>query len=556
MDVGELFGGALEAVGVGDLARATELLRDVLEIDDLPLAHQLLGAIAFWDDRLEDARTELEAAFRGFRNAGDVCAAARAATNLAELHYGSLGNESAGRGWIGRAKRLLEDAGPCVEWGYWELGRMACDRLDVDDLARSAARAMDIAREYGDPALELRALADSGLALVTQGHVREGFARLDEALAALTSGEVQDTIAIGTAYCSLLSSCDRAGEVARAEEWARLVRQQVLDPGNQRPRVLGTHCELALGSVLVASGRTREGEAALLACLGPDATASLGHRRDATVRLAELRLQQGRISDAAELLAPIEDFAGAALPLALVHLDRGEPALAVARLRNAVKQLVGDALRAAPMLAALVDAELAAGDPDAAQQARQLLDVLASASDSPVVAALASVAEARLARANDDAAAAVAAFEAALALLATVERPLLTAKIHLDLAAAQIAAGDDAAAIASARAAHAAARRLEAVTIADEAGAVLRGLGVAPPRAARGPDRLVGLTPREADVLEGLRRGETNAEIGARLFLAPKTVEHHVSRVLAKLGVNNRAAAAALAAEAAATSRP
>ena len=52
----------------------------------------------------------------------------------------------------------------------------------------------------------------------------------------------------------------------------------------------------------------------------------------------------------------------------------------------------------------------------------------------------------------------------------------------------------------------------------------------------------------ESDILDGLRRGNTNAEIAARLFLSPKTVEHHVSRVLTKLGVRTRAEAAAIAA--------
>jgi DNA-binding NarL/FixJ family response regulator len=45
-------------------------------------------------------------------------------------------------------------------------------------------------------------------------------------------------------------------------------------------------------------------------------------------------------------------------------------------------------------------------------------------------------------------------------------------------------------------------------------------------------------------------RGDTNGEIAARLFLSPKTVEHHVSRVLVKLGLRTRAEAAAVAAAA------
>jgi DNA-binding NarL/FixJ family response regulator len=61
---------------------------------------------------------------------------------------------------------------------------------------------------------------------------------------------------------------------------------------------------------------------------------------------------------------------------------------------------------------------------------------------------------------------------------------------------------------------------------------------------------LADLTAREREVLDGLRNGETNAQIAARLYLSPKTVEHHVGRLLMKLGVKTRGAAAALAATA------
>jgi DNA-binding CsgD family transcriptional regulator len=53
-----------------------------------------------------------------------------------------------------------------------------------------------------------------------------------------------------------------------------------------------------------------------------------------------------------------------------------------------------------------------------------------------------------------------------------------------------------------------------------------------------------GLTRREQEVLGLIAAGQTNAEIAAKLFISAKTVDHHVSSVLAKLGVPTRGAAA------------
>ena len=52
-----------------------------------------------------------------------------------------------------------------------------------------------------------------------------------------------------------------------------------------------------------------------------------------------------------------------------------------------------------------------------------------------------------------------------------------------------------------------------------------------------------GLTARQLEVLQLLAEGFSNAEIASRLFTSQKTVEHHVSAVLAKLGVHSRAQA-------------
>jgi DNA-binding CsgD family transcriptional regulator len=79
----------------------------------------------------------------------------------------------------------------------------------------------------------------------------------------------------------------------------------------------------------------------------------------------------------------------------------------------------------------------------------------------------------------------------------------------------------------------------------------MRALGIrsipAGPRTATRADPL-GLTRREREVLDLICAGHTNAEIAAKLFISPKTVDHHVSAVLAKLDAPTREVAAAHAA--------
>jgi DNA-binding NarL/FixJ family response regulator len=99
-----------------------------------------------------------------------------------------------------------------------------------------------------------------------------------------------------------------------------------------------------------------------------------------------------------------------------------------------------------------------------------------------------------------------------------------------------------------------------AAQIAAEALAAARSLGAAPlaadlevlgrrGRLAAGstlekPPRRLGLTEREAEVLDLLAEGRTNRQIGDVLFISEKTVSVHVTNLLRKLGVDSRTEAA------------
>src|SRR5205814_3806410 len=97
--------------------------------------------------------------------------------------------------------------------------------------------------------------------------------------------------------------------------------------------------------------------------------------------------------------------------------------------------------------------------------------------------------------------------------------------------------------------------QLEALALLERLGAApaaarmrrqLRQQGIAGlPRGAHLSTRAnqAGLTNRQLEVLHLMADGFSNAEIAHRLFTAPKTVEHHVSAVLSKLGVRSRAQA-------------
>jgi DNA-binding CsgD family transcriptional regulator len=298
-------------------------------------------------------------------------------------------------------------------------------------------------------------------------------------------------------------------------------------------------CRTIYAGVLTATGEWEQADRELEPTLrGYDELG--GERRVyALGRLAELRVRQGRLGEAERLLDGHEDHR-LAVPAAVgLALARGNAALACALVERRLEG-ADDAARAV-LLPLCAQARLAAGDLDGADAATGVLEELAARLRRDNLAALAAFARGRIAVARGEDAAPRRSLGEALDAFRRLRMPLEEGRAQLALA--RLEEGE--LARRGARGALATFERLGAARDADEAAALLRALGVS----GRSAPRLDGeLTAREREVLALLGEGLSNRAIADRLYISPKTAEHHVGRILGKLGLRSRAEAAAHAA--------
>ena len=497
----ELLREGWEALAAAEWERARSCFERARALDETAEALDGLSQAVHFEGAYDLAIELKERAFAEYRDSGDAASAADVARWLAFLHGTFHGNFSVASGWMARAESVLEGVEECAAHGWLILDQAPFSR-DAEERAKYAASALAIARRFGDADLEFEAIALLGESHVASGRVAEGMRFLDQAMAAVSAGEVASHGAIGEIYCRLLSACEQATDLRRAEEWMAVIDRHVAWTQFVQPT-----CRTHYGGILVALGRWPDAETQLLDALRAFDGGYHGDRVYPLVRLADLRVREGRYEEAERLLDGAEWHPVARRASAAIALARGEPELA-RELGNLCLEGVsaGDPV-SAPLLALLVDVHLACDDVAAARETLAQLVELADGSRSEYAGALAELAAGRVL-------AAALAPEAPDAAAAEAQRALATFE------------------------------RLGAAPAANEAAGLLRELGAtgrARPRASG------GLTKRESEVVELVAAGLPHAEIAERLYISRRTAEHHVASILSKLGLRSRAEAAAYA---------
>ncbi|MEX5236812.1 LuxR C-terminal-related transcriptional regulator [Kocuria arenosa] len=537
--VGDLIHAGTEALERSDWAGARQAFERVLDGEGSAgnaEAAEGLGLALWFQGRVAQGIQWRERASTAYAAERCVDAAARVAVWVSDQHM-IAGRPSAARGWLARAERVVEGTPVSTGHGWVAIGR-AEHATSVEEQARQAERALRIGRETGAEDLEVLALSLLGRAELAAGHREPGMRLLEEAMVAATAGRVRNIHTVGSAYCHLVMACAEAEEWERAREWCEHV--EAFAQAHRAAPLMGV-CRTVHADVLLATGHWPEAEVALESAVAALDRSIPELSVPALASLAELRIHQGRLRDAERVLSGREEHPSSLRSLALLHIAEGRPQVAVALLERGLSETEGHAVRTAQLLAALVDACLAADDLRAAEAATGQLDRLAAESGMRLGSGRADLAGARCALAGGDRGAAAERAGRALRAFGALAMPLDAALARLELARSVMGDSPELAR-EEALAAQTVFRDLGASRELDSAAQLLRHLGGGTgPRPRNGGD----LTSREHEVLDLIALGMSNAQIARALRISEKTAGHHVSRILMKLGVHNRAEAVA-----------
>jgi tetratricopeptide (TPR) repeat protein len=385
-----------------------------------------------------------------FMQAGDQVAAAGAAVRVAMHLLFDTALMAPVRGWLARAERLLEAQGETPAQAWFAVVR-TYERMLTGDLPGArpwARRAIEVGLRCDPAAGAIGQVAEARLRIL-DGDVQQGLALLDQAGVATVSGDL-DPFSTGVVYCELVCALQGLAHYDVAEEWT-----EAMERWSETNAIGSLHgrCRVHRAEILRLRGSCNEAERqALVACqeLRPYLRRELGWPLN---ELGRIRLHKGDIAGAeAALLAAHRAGWDPQPGLALVRLAQGDAATAAASIRDALERPLGvpskerppnTHLQRAPLLAAQVEIELAAGEIGRARSAADELEFIAARFQSKALLASAALARGRVRLADGDAAGAEQSLSEAVRRWNEVGAPYEAAVARMALAEAHRASGSE-----------------------------------------------------------------------------------------------------------------
>ena len=360
----------------------------LLELADL----ERLGVTAYLLGRHDDVSELLT---RAHNEALRLAEPIRAARYAFWIGFGLLdrGELARGGGWFARATRLLDDGQhDCVERGYL-LVPGALQSLDGGDPVTASttfAEAARIADRFGDPDLATIARLGLGHALIRLADTERGVALLDEAMVAVTAGEVSP-IVVGLAYCAMIETCHEIFDLRRAQEWTAVLTGWT----EQQPDLVPYRgqCMLYRAELMQLHGAWQDAIEEARRAFEQLSEPGEGAVGEAFYRQAELHRLRGEFAPAEAAYREAAQRGRRPEPgLALLQFGQGRVSVAAAAIRRALDEAQVRTARPA-LLDPYVDIAIASGDLEAARAAVAELADIAAASGAPLLHAMAARSE-------------------------------------------------------------------------------------------------------------------------------------------------------------------
>ena len=473
-------------------------------------------------------RASAESLLAELRIAGDEAALLDFLSRYASSLWDDVSDLDAAKAALAEAEGLLGDAHGRA------LAEAAAAQAHILDRGGEPAKALpfaeqalNAAREAGDRALEARALTTLGLIVGQTRTAAEGMAILHEAVELAGRENLPNVAAL--AYLDLSYLAQVSGDEERGEQYARdgLALGEISPALEARLR----------GNVALGPRNAGRLEEALAHLLAARATAERAGQRTVdriSAQLCFVHVMRGDLTETRRLLDGLRPTPGSwehyrlLEPLGMLLEELGDHDQA--RERYVEGGAAADHPVALWCLAGVVRTSVALGDVAAAEEALTRLHELAHRWHAS--SWLVRSAEGLVAAAHGQVEEGAAMLEEAGALC-----PEAFHRAGLVLEAARLRR--DRAGILAAIDAYDA---MGARHGADRARAQARALGMRPGQRRR---REEILTEREQEIALRIAAGKTNAEVGAELYLSPRTIERHVGSILSKLGFRSRVELAA-----------